>query len=563
MKQHLLFAGVAVLLLAGLAVLWAQPPFGPPGRPGFGPPGPPPPPRRGRRPIAPRTVDRTVPRRSEEEDHRAGHALIENADLEIASADEKSPRGFELEGDCRYRYLGDPTHDRTGWGVRFLSGRDADGDGRRQARLTHIVRDVRSDEGRWFRFRIRGLAEENFSTSTGRLFLKAEFFAGDGERSLDSISQNIYGAIEQLRHDSLGGEEGPAATASWRSHSMEFRLPFPEVDTLRLTVGLRDGNGRGGNSDFLIDEVDLQRIDDPAEYLAGKADQSSQKIVAPALERLKHLGGRWYYDPRGAAAEPPKQFDRTSADRLFYLTDRLEAPFADNMTAWLRRGNLDRAGRVVEQDRFVPDNVVVSFTARHLVMHTHNLPNHPTAVFPDVTRTLDGNPNYIQEQDLTWRIPLEPRVNPRHRAMTGYEDRYVLNPGPIGVAVNGVVFFDPYDADEIPALWRLDRCCGHPSPRSQYHYHKYPVCVKSPWDDNGAGHSPLIGFAFDGFPVFGPYEAEGVMAKDLEENPLNEFNVHRDDARGWHYHVTPGEFPHIIGGYWGAVERSNLPGGRR
>ena len=104
---------------------------------------------------------------------------------------------------------------------------------------------------------------------------------------------------------------------------------------------------------------------------------------------------------------------------------------------------------------------------------------------------------------------------------------------------------------------RLDRCCGHPSPGFEYHYHKYPVCVKSPWTDDGKGHSPLIGFAFDGFLIFGPYEAEGELAKDSHKNPLNAFNIHYDEARGWHYHVTPGKFPHLIGGYWGLADSRN------
>lgn len=134
--------------------------------------------------------------------------------------------------------------------------------------------------------------------------------------------------------------------------------------------------------------------------------------------------------------------------------------------------------------------------------------------------------------------------------------------GPIGVAVNGVVFFNPFDQmAEADAVWRLDRCCGHPSPTYQYHYHKYPVCVNTPWADDGTGHSPLIGFAFDGFPVYGPYEAARVLARD-SNNPLNEFNLHTDDARGPHYHVTPGRFPHMIGGYWGEAETRNRPSRR-
>ena len=230
------------------------------------------------------------------------------------------------------------------------------------------------------------------------------------------------------------------------------------------------------------------------------------------------LGGRWYYYLRGGSKQVPKQFDSTNADQLYYRADRLETPFAGNTSAWLRRGYLDRAGTLVEKDQWVSDSVVVSFTEKHLVMKSKNLPNHPTAVFPDRSRFIDGNPNYIQEQRDTWYIPLEPKENPNRVAMT-MENKRGLPMGPIGVALNGVVFFNPFDhIAEADAVWRLDRCCGHPSPFYSYHYHKYPVCVKTPWADDGTSHSPLIGFAFDGFPLYGPYESAGDLAKDSKEN---------------------------------------------
>jgi len=64
-------------------------------------------------------------------------------------------------------------------------------------------------------------------------------------------------------------------------------------------------------------------------------------------------------------------------------------------------------------------------------------------------------------------------------------------------------------------------------------------------------------------PVFGPYEASGVLAKDSPTNPLNEFNVHSDDVRGPHYHVTPGKFPYLIGGYFAYSEPSDFVRGPR
>jgi hypothetical protein len=104
----------------------------------------------------------------------------------------------------------------------------------------------------------------------------------------------------------------------------------------------------------------------------------------------------------------------------------------------------------------------------------------------------------------------------------------------------------------------MDYCCGHPNPNNQYHYHKYPICVNTPFVDKGEGPSQVIGFAFDGLPIYGPYQEAGVMARDSTTNPLNAFNACYDDVRGWHYHVTPGKFPYLIGGYFAKAELSNF-----
>lgn len=49
-------------------------------------------------------------------------------------------------------------------------------------------------------------------------------------------------------------------------------------------------------------------------------------------------------------------------------------------------------------------------------------------------------------------------------------------------------------------------------------------------------YSPVLGFAFDGFPLYGPYESDGVMAKDLKKSAaLDVCNGHIDEIRGYHY----------------------------
>jgi hypothetical protein len=489
---------------------------------------------------------------------RVGPRLVVHGTLK-AVGDARFP--FAVAGDAVEGRLGDTRQEQNGGGVRLLTGEDANKDGQRAGALVCTLTGVEQEKGRWYRVRAYGLAQPDVAVERDELFIKVEFFKDGGTNSLDFIKKSILAQVERERQSLAdAGTNKSLGSATWRNYSIDVRTPFAEVDTLKVSVGFTNGTGKETQSEFWVAEVEVTPIPDPADYSAPPAPATLKN--PPALERLVKLGGRWYFDPRGGSEEPPKQFDHTNVDRLYYLTDRLEPVFAGNTSAWLRRGYLDHDGKTVETNQFLPDAVVLSFTEAHLVMRSKNLPNHPVAVFPDRTRYLDGNPNVIQERRDTWYIPLEPKPNADRPAAMTMENKRALPMGPIGVAVNGVVFFNPFDhIAEADAVWRLDRCCGHPSPNSQYHYHKYPVCVNTPWADDGTSHSPLLGFAFDGFPVYGPYEAAGELAKD-SSNALNEYNLHSDDARGAHYHVTPGKFPHIIGGYWGEVEARNRPARR-
>jgi hypothetical protein len=49
----------------------------------------------------------------------------------------------------------------------------------------------------------------------------------------------------------------------------------------------------------------------------------------------------------------------------------------------------------------------------------------------------------------------------------------------------------------------FDECLGHPAENGEYHHHLNPVCL---YDDNDAiHHSPIIGYAFDGYPIYGAF----------------------------------------------------------
>lgn len=493
----------------------------------------------------------------------AQSSLIPNSRLQPNETQEL-PEGFQIQGDVWYRRL-DDFGEHSGWAVRMFSAADIDQNDSYSGRLSTTVSGLTPEQGRWFRFRIQAMAEDGFAVEQDELFLQVEFFRDNGSNSLDAISTRIYPQIERERSDLLDpGTNRELGKAHWRSYDLDFRTPFPEVDTLKLSVMVGRGSGSGDNSEFMINEFSLTPITPALQQPAISAGDNALPLQL-SEQALIPVGGRWYFNPTTSDQTLPKQFDAGNADQLIYLSERPVAPFAGNMTGWLRKGFLDINGKLVQQDQFIEDNLVIELTSEHLVLHSKNLPNHPTAVFPDRWRALDGNPNYVQEQRNTWRLPLQPRQAASTIAMqNGSNENGALPMGPIGVAANGVVFFNPFDhLLNEDAIWRLDRCCGHPAPNSMYHYHKYPVCIKSPWSDDGQNHSPVIGFAFDGFPVYGPYEANGLLAKNCTENPLNDFNVHHDEQRGWHYHVTPGQFPHIIGGYWGEVDRDNSFATRR
>ena len=64
---------------------------------------------------------------------------------------------------------------------------------------------------------------------------------------------------------------------------------------------------------------------------------------------------------------------------------------------------------------------------------------------------------------------------------------------------------------------------GHSQQQGDYHYHFPPSCLvaqataQSPTSGDVAGHSPQIGWAFDGFPVYGPLYTGGQKVSGLDE----------------------------------------------
>ena len=215
------------------------------------------------------------------------------------------------------------------------------------------------------------------------------------------------------------------------------------------------------------------------------------------------------------------------------------------------------------------------------------------------------------EQSQIWRIPITPV----------YIDKTTLAPerGPIAFAVNGAAIygpeegpggdavalhFDKFEEDRQPI--ELGICGGHSGPGGQYHYHYDANCFHWHPDTNQTDNdysmqniidksdtSEIIGFAFDGFPIYGVLGSDS--NGDIKEmkssyklksgangyggiedyyyveglGDLDECNGHyhktQDVPEGiYHYHSTihNGEddlgFPYFIYCYHGEVNESNF-----
>ena len=185
-------------------------------------------------------------------------------------------------------------------------------------------------------------------------------------------------------------------------------------------------------------------------------------------------------------------------------------------------------------------NARVSFEGDTMIVESNGIPNHKTGAFPNAS-----NPNSIREQKLKFYIPMKPQ---HAKNVTGTPF------GPIGVAINGIPFYNQYNGqgEDAVRLEVFDSCCGHPDQRGLYHYHQYPTCVKSPFKDIAGQHSPLIGFMMDGYAIYGPNGDNGKPPMDLDES-----NGHWDAKRGYHYHVTKA-YPYLIGAYRGTPDPRNF-----
>jgi hypothetical protein len=118
-----------------------------------------------------------------------------------------------------------------------------------------------------------------------------------------------------------------------------------------------------------------------------------------------------------------------------------------------------------------------------------------------------ANPNTPVNQNFVYKITRNPQQNTTTPTTVGM--------GHIGVWTNGVSIFNVSDGMSYnnAGVWNrnayfwegisFDDCLGHPAPNGEYHHHVSPRCLYNITDSSQ--HSPIIGYAFDGYPVYGAW----------------------------------------------------------
>ena len=204
-----------------------------------------------------------------------------------------------------------------------------------------------------------------------------------------------------------------------------------------------------------------------------------------------------------------------------------------------------------------------------------------------------SNPNAACDQSARYLIPHSPSFSktpiPTGERIGVYQGIHYLsaNPAPIlgaiGVLVNGVVVYGPSavcgghavcpsDDSNAPSRYvdawdaegvTLDRCGGHPDGQTRYHIHTGINFTTSegrracslPTDTPGE-HSELLGWMFDGFPMYGQYSQGGRTPTQLDSCSGH---THMINGRmQYHYHM-PNDFPWMIGCFKGCPITANNP----
>jgi FtsP/CotA-like multicopper oxidase with cupredoxin domain len=216
----------------------------------------------------------------------------------------------------------------------------------------------------------------------------------------------------------------------------------------------------------------------------------------------------------------------------------------------------------------------IAYSANWVYIRTTGLASHMMGPWPA------NFPNFPANTATIYRIPRVPTI-PTTKTRTGL--------GAIGRFVNGVSFFDNRDAFSyvnstntetnpgdgiwsrdayVNELATFDPALAHQA-GNNYHYHAQPVALRSQLGDHVTynattnryteavttpAHSPIIAWAADGFPVYGPYGYSNPTSSSSGVRLMVSGYVARNGSNGTTNLTTAGR--HTLPA-WAAVAQNN------
>jgi len=178
-----------------------------------------------------------------------------------------------------------------------------------------------------------------------------------------------------------------------------------------------------------------------------------------------------------------------------FLMNTLFAQIGPEITSWVRnKNNATGYGGI-------PSNVqLVQYTVTQVYVSATCIPGYSIGPW-------NNNPNTPVNKNFVYKFTRNPQKNTGTLTAVGL--------GHTGVWSNGVSIFNADDGQTYnnEGVWHrnayffegssFDACLGHPAPGGEYHHHVNPTCLYN--DKDSTHHAPIIGYSFDGYPVYGAY----------------------------------------------------------
>ena len=240
-------------------------------------------------------------------------------------------------------------------------------------------------------------------------------------------------------------------------------------------------------------------------------------------------------------------------------------------TPWLQGNNV-----VLSKIDTVPGKVKmksvfkITETKNTRTLKGNGIPNFPVGIFAIPKNSAaykyyaalpaTGYANAAEIPIKPYHLELKLPKNPKVAAEPTCFEELTIGVALVGAAWHAEVALDALgNAYDPNAALPTDRCFGHPY-ATEYHVHGYSwKCM-----DQGtpAQASPLVGYALDGFGIYGPRGADGTLVTNAEldecHGRVGEVMFNGKKQKIYHY-VLNNEYPYSIGCFRGTPQKFVAP----